>query len=166
MLHVKIFFFVFCCLLCVGCVAQQRRFSFIENKMGSPFQLIFYAKDSMEANHLAKEAFLRVDSLNEIFSDYLPNSSLSQLNANATTGQFYKVPPQLYEIIRTGIRAGHQSGGAFDISIGTLSTVWRQAIRQKTFPAVEDIHLAKKSVYYRGIELDTVNQRIKLPAHM
>ena len=58
--------------------AQLKRFEFSENKMGSPFNIIFYHTDSAEAASLAKECFLIVDSLNNIFSDYSSESEVRQ----------------------------------------------------------------------------------------
>ena len=131
--------------------------------MGSPFGLILYASDSVQANRAAAQAFALVDSLNRIFSDYMPTSSLSQLNATAGSAQYVRPPAPLYTIIRRGIDAGRQSRGAFNIAIRPLSVLWRQAIREKTFPAHEEIQRAKKYADFRNIALDTLNQSVKLP---
>ncbi|MEI9911994.1 MAG: hypothetical protein WDO71_21535 [Bacteroidota bacterium] len=49
--------------------------------MGSPFNLIFYSDDSVKAATLADRSFHLVDSLNLIFSDYIPASELNRLSA-------------------------------------------------------------------------------------
>jgi thiamine biosynthesis lipoprotein len=59
--------------------AQLKRFEFSENKMGSSFNLIFYHTDSAEAVVIAKQCFLIVDSLNNIFSDYSSESEVGKL---------------------------------------------------------------------------------------
>lgn len=134
--------------------------------MGSPFLLIFYAKDSAQAKQLARQAFALVDSLNQVFSDYLPNSSLSQLNATAGSGKYVQPPAPLYEIIHIGLDARRQSRGAFNIAIGPLSIIWREAIRQKTFPSHEKIERAKKYVIERFIHLDALHRTVKLDEGM
>lgn len=131
-------------------------------KMGSPFGLILYAKDSAQANRAARGAFALVDSLNQIFSDYLPTSSLSQLNATAGSGYFVHPPAALYEIIRTSLDARRQSKGAFNIAIGPLSTIWREAIRQKTFPSHEKIQMAKQYVNHSTIHINPVDKTVQL----
>jgi FAD:protein FMN transferase len=134
--------------------------------MGSPFLLIFYAKDSVQASQAARQAFTLVDSLNQIFSDYIPHSSLSRLNATAGSGIFYQPPAALYQIIRTGLDAGRQSHGAFNIAVGPLSILWRAAIRQKHFPAADEIKVAVDYVNRRNILVDTVRHQVQLQEGM
>ena len=73
---------------------QTSRFQFTENKMGSPFGIIFYHTDSAEARLIADQSFELVDSLNLIFSDYDSNSEISRLSAY--TG---KIPQRIYPIL-------------------------------------------------------------------
>ena len=61
-----------------GTAQILKRFEFEEPKMGSPFQIILYSKDSISA-----KAYELVDSLNLIFSDYVAESELNQLSHKA-----------------------------------------------------------------------------------
>ena len=65
--------------------AQLKRFQYSENKMGSPFTIIFYHIDSAEALSTAKECFTIVDSLTNIFSDYSSSSEVGLLSKKQTT---------------------------------------------------------------------------------
>ncbi len=58
---------------------QQQRFVFTEPKMGSPFTIIVYNKDSLYVKAAAVDCFRFVDSMNAIFSDYDSTSELSNL---------------------------------------------------------------------------------------
>ena len=66
--------------------------------MGSPFHLIFFCKDSLQANAAANGSFLLVDSLNKIFSDYISSSELNLLSATAGMDSFVLVSRPLFEI--------------------------------------------------------------------
>src|SRR5215217_72922 len=98
--------------------AQLQRFQATQPKMGSPFNLVFYTKDSAGAPLLAAKAFALVDSLNHIFSDYDKTSELNNLNSTAGSDSFIQVSQPLYDIIKKSIEAANTSRGAFDITMG------------------------------------------------
>src|SRR5947207_1151443 len=76
---------------------QLKRFHFTENKMGSPFNLIFYCNDSLMAVQLSKECFTIVDSLNAIFSDYMEESEINRLTRQPVNKKV-KVSPELFSM--------------------------------------------------------------------
>lgn len=156
------FFFVACLFLCFSATAQVKRYTFSQPKMGSPFGIILYASDSAKANTTAKQAFALVDSLNTIFSDYLDSSELNKLSATAGTDSFVYVSPLLYQIISDSKKAWRKSNGAFDITIGPLSHLWRTARREKRFPTPQEIQLAKSKTGFEKVIIDTLSHRIKL----
>jgi thiamine biosynthesis lipoprotein len=132
--------------------------------MGSPLNLIFYADDSVKAAQLAKASFQLVDSLNTVYSDYLQSSELTLLSKTAGSGAFVPVSPLLYDMLLMSKKAAQKSNGAFDITIGPLSRLWRQARKEKRFPSKDEILLAKKSVGIRNVVIDPVTNEIKLLA--
>src|SRR6476660_9567877 len=97
--------------------AQLKRFEFSEYKMGSSFNIIFYHTDSTEAVILAKECFLIVDSLNNIFSDYSSESEVGKLPLQKNLTDI-KVSDELFAMIRIAKEAWERSGKTFDITIG------------------------------------------------
>src|SRR4030095_13896215 len=92
--------------------AQLKRFQFSENKMGSPFNLIFYHTDSSEAVIIAKECFSIVDSLNNIFSDYSSESEVGKL-ALQTNQNDIKVSDEFFAMIIRSKDAWKRSGKTF-----------------------------------------------------
>lgn len=130
--------------------------------MGSPFHLIFYATDSTTANELATEAFQLVDSLNAIFSDYIDSSELNRLSKTAGSGKAIPVSLPLYNILLQSKNAAQRSQGAFDITIGPLSKLWRTARKSKQFPPASEVQQAKKRVGIRHLLIDTATKTVKL----
>ena len=144
------------------CGFAQTRFQFTATKMGSPFNLVFYADDSTRASQLAKGAFAVVDTLNQVYSDYLPDSELNQLSRSAGKGKAFHVSSPLYSVLQLSQKASKQSKGAFDITIGPLSHLWRKARREKSFPAADSIHEALKKTGFRKLEIDTTTKQVML----
>src|SRR5687767_1435682 len=139
--------------------AQEKRFHFTENKMGSPFNIIFYHTDSSEAVEISKMCFAIVDSLNNIFSDYSPGSEISLLAENAYLKR-QPVSDDLLYILKESKNAWIKSGRVFDISIGTLTGLWRKARKEKRFPSQSEIRKAKQLTGFKKLQTDTVNKTV------
>ncbi|TMI72662.1 MAG: FAD:protein FMN transferase [Bacteroidetes bacterium] len=133
---------------------QLKRFHFTENKMGSPFNLIFYCDDSLRAVQLSKECFTIVDSLNAIFSDYMEESEINRLSKQPASKKV-KVSAELFSMITQSRRAWINSGGTFDITVGALTRLWRKAKKEKRFPEIEEIKQAKKTTGFEKLVIDS-----------
>jgi thiamine biosynthesis lipoprotein len=125
-------------------------------KMGSPFNLIIVSTDSNKANHLALKCYELVDSLNHIFSNYDSSSELSKINASAGLLP-YKMSTAMLDIVQKSQYAYSQSKGAYDISIGPLSSLWRNARKAKLFPEASTVLATKKLV---GLDQVKINKRL------
>jgi len=130
--------------------------------MGSPFTIIFYAADSMQANNLAKNCYYLVDSLNTILSDYDPQSEINHLSEKAGSSSWVGISPVLFEVLQQSAAAWQKTSGAVDITIGPLSKLWRQARRTKNFPKDEEVQKAKAQTGFKNILSDTLHHRVKL----
>ena len=134
--------------------------------MGSPFNIVLYANDSVKASALAAQCFQLVDSLNNIFSDYLPASELNKISATAGNGGTpVPVSPAMLDILLRSKEAYKKSSGTFDITIGPLIKLWRQARKEHTFP--ED-SIIKKTLLLTGfkyIHIDTAAKTVSLTKH-
>jgi thiamine biosynthesis lipoprotein len=130
--------------------------------MGSTFNLIFYASDSLAATFLSDECFSLVDSLNQIFSDYLPASELNKLGATSGQDSFVTVSPFLFSVLKTAKQAGADSKGSFDITLGPLTKLWRAFRREHRFPSMEDVALARQRTGLHYLVMDTLASKVKL----
>ncbi len=140
----------------------QTRFQFQEQKMGTTFRIIFYTRSAQHAGSTAKAAFKKVDELNQIFSDYEADSEVSRLSLAAGNGHRIKVSRELWEVLWTSHLISAKSDGAFDVSIGPLSKLWRRALRRHEFPTDAQIAEAKSKVNYRWIKLYPKSREVKL----
>ena len=136
--------------------AQAGKFSYSEMKMGSPFNIIIVSADSVKANRLARNCFQLVDSLAHIFSNYDSSSELSKINASAGLLP-YKMSTAMLDLVLKAEQAFIQSKGAYDISIGPLSSLWRNARKSKAFPSATSVMATKKIV---GLAQVKINKRL------
>ncbi len=141
--------------------AQLKRFQFTENKMGSSFRIIFYHEDAEAADLVAKECFLIVDSLNMIFSDYSPESEISRL-LQFSPGQSIPVSDELHQILLIAREAWIKSDETFDISMGVLSQLWRNANSENRFPTKKEIRKAKHKTGFDKINISEEAKTITL----
>ena len=137
--------------------AQLKRFQFTENKMGSPFTIIFYCEDSANAGGVAKECFELVDHFNDIFSDYSITSEVGKLSLIPVVKD-QKVSDELFDVILLSKQAWVRSGKTFDVTIGALTQLWRKAKKENRFPTKEEINAAKDQT---GFEHLVINESSK-----
>ena len=130
--------------------------------MGSPFHLVFYAPDSATANTVATAAYHLVDSLNAIFSDYMEESELNALSKTAGSGKFVSVSPLLFDVLARSKQAALSSDGAFSVTIGPLSRLWRRARKTQKFPTKDEVLAAKQKAGIGNLLLDPGTGSVKL----
>ncbi|MFT4030896.1 MAG: FAD:protein FMN transferase [Siphonobacter sp.] len=156
--------FVFILALCIGgsTLAQSKKLVFQEPKMGSMFTIQVWADDSLKASMAARQAFAVADSLNLIFSDYLPDSELNQLNETAGSGQAVSVSPHLWAILEVSKTAWARSKHTFDITVGQLTQLWRKSRKSKELPDKNTLQTALATVGGQYMILNDSDHRVQL----
>ena len=154
------------CFLGHPAVAQPTptltRFTFQRGLFGTQFVAILYATDSTAAQRAYNAVSARMDSLNQIMSDYLDGSEINLLSATAGQNRFVPVSPTLFDVLTKAKTIARTSGGRFDFTIGPLSQLWRRAVRRGEFPTARQRRTARQSVGYQFVEMDSVTQSVRL----
>ncbi len=140
---------------------QLKRFSYVEPHMGTKFKVILYAPDEATANAAAKAAFERVTALDGIMSDYRPASELMQLCQKAG-GEPVKVSDELFTVLKTARDVWKASDGAFDVTVGPVVKLWRQARKTKQMPDKDELKKALELVGTDKMQLDEKEHTVKL----
>ncbi|MGZ8901805.1 MAG: FAD:protein FMN transferase, partial [Limisphaerales bacterium] len=125
-------------------------------------RMVLYAKSEAEAQNAATAAFARVKQLNEILSDYDPDSELSKLSRTSGSGQRVKVSEDLWFVLSRAQEMAERSGGAYDITVGPVVNLWRKARREKKLPDADRLAEARKAVGYQNLRLDPKGQTAEL----
>ena len=155
----KLFFFLLLFLQVFISVAQENRYTYSMQKMGSPFNLVIYADTKQIADSAAQESFKLVDSINIVCSDYDSSAELYKLQF-AAVGKPIKVSSMLMELLCTSSQAYKDANGSFDITVGPLSRLWRNARKSQIFPTATAIKEARKCIGFNKVQLDSSAQTI------
>jgi thiamine biosynthesis lipoprotein len=137
------------------------RFEFSEPHMGTTFRLVVYAHDQALANQAARAAFARVAELDTCLSDYKQTSELMQLCQKAG-GPPVPVSDDLFRVLDYAQTVSRMSDGAFDVSVGPLTRLWRLSRRTHQMPDPEKLATARSLVGYQNIKIDAKNRTVQL----
>lgn len=137
------------------------RFAFSEPHMGTRFKIILYAPEESAAKKAAQMAFERIKALDGCLSDYRDSSELMRLCKKAGSGPVH-VSDDLFFVLSQGQEVSRRSHGAFDMTVGPLTRLWRRARRSRQLPDPEELVKARALVGYERMHLDPKAQTVKL----
>jgi thiamine biosynthesis lipoprotein len=137
------------------------RFEFQQPHMGTMARVVLYAADEDAARALSRRAFARIAELDARLSDYRDTSELMEVCRGAG-GPPRRVSEDLFRVLDAAYRWSERTGGAFDVTIGPVSHVWRRARAEKQPPSVSALEEARRLVGYRSLELDAQERTVRL----
>jgi len=154
----------------VSLAAAEQRYSRTEIHMGVEFEVVLYAADEAQAGAALSKAMARIAALDTALSDYELESELSRLSATSQTIDArsaagfptVKISDDLWTVLAKCQEISRASGGAFDVTIGPLTKLWRRARRQKELPDRELLAAARAAVGYRFLKLDPAAKTAQL----
>jgi thiamine biosynthesis lipoprotein len=129
--------------------------------LGSPFEITVVANDTVQANRYEDMAIAEVKRIENLISDWIPTTPLSQINQNAGK-QAVKVPLELIELIERAIKISKLTDGAFDISYASMDRIWKFDGSMKEMPSPEAIKKSVEKVGYENIIIDKEKQTVFL----
>jgi thiamine biosynthesis lipoprotein len=91
--------------------------------MGSTYTIDLYGTDRIRMEDAADTAFDEARRIDQMLSNYKPDSELSQVNRRAAEGPV-KVSQEFFDLLARCMEYSRQSEGAFDITVGPLMRVW------------------------------------------
>jgi thiamine biosynthesis lipoprotein len=124
---------------CLRAEPALKRFEFQRAEMGSVMKIDLYAADEAIASKAADAAFARVEALNQVCSDYIPDSELIRL----CRAREMPVSDDLLNVITRGLDIAQRTSGAFDITCGHYTNLWRRAKRKGVLPDAAQLAKAR-----------------------
>ncbi len=121
--------------------------------MFTTFRISLHAETKAQAEAAADAAFKRIAALNAVFSDYEPNSELMQL-CNAGPNKPFKASDDLFDIVSRSLELSRLTDGAFDITCGNLTHLWRRTKRTHKLPPADRLQQALAATDWRAVQLD------------
>lgn len=129
--------------------------------LGSPFEMTVVAKDTIQANIYIDMAVAEVKRIENLISDWIPTTQISQVSKNAGI-QPVKVDKEVYDLVQRALKISQLTSGAFDISYASMDKIWKFDGSMKAMPTPEAIKQSVARIGYQKIVLDAKAQTIYL----
>lgn len=135
-------------------VDELKRLEYRQRHMGMQVRLVLYAANEPAADRAASAAFDRIAQLENVLSRWRDASELNQLCARAGEGPV-SVSEDLFAVLRQAQALSRRSDGAFDITVGPLVALWREARETHRLPEPEVLQQARERVGWQKLQLDS-----------
>jgi len=127
--------------------------------MGSAYSIAVYGYDREAMATAVTAAFDEVRLLDNMLSNYKPDSEWSEVNREAAQHPV-PVSSELFGLLAACLDYSRQSQGAFDISVGPLMKVWGFYKGTGHLPHRAEVMAAMQYVGYQHVRLDSANQTV------
>lgn len=147
----------FTTFISVGQIAHKRKLSML----GSPFEVTVVANDTIKANEYIDLAVADVKRIENLISDWIPTTQISEINRNAGIKPV-KVDIEVFELVERAIKISQITNGAFDISYASMDKIWKFDGSMKVMPTEEAIKRSVAKIGYKNIILNPKDHTIFL----
>lgn len=152
-----VFFLLSISVLSFGQITHKRKYSLL----GSPFEITVVAKDTIQGNGYAKIAVSEVKRIENLISDWIPTTPISQINQNAGL-KATKVNDEVFQLVSRALNVSKLTSGAFDISYASMDKIWKFDGSMTTMPSPEEIKKSVERIGYEKVILDPEKSTIFL----
>jgi thiamine biosynthesis lipoprotein len=128
--------------------------------MGTFFSIAAYGRDSQVLQDSIARAFVEIDRLDDLMSNYKPGSELSNINREAIR-QPVVITPELFNLLERSVRYSEETDGAFDVTVGPLMKSWGFFRGWGRLPEKAELSDWLDRIGYRHVKLDTASRTIK-----
>jgi FAD:protein FMN transferase len=130
------------------------------NAMGTTFTIDAYGVNLGALESATEQAFDDARKLDQMLSNYIPDSELSQVNRRAAQSPV-RVSREFFDIVKDCIRYSRLSEGTFDITVGPLMKIWGFYKGTGHLPHQAEIRTAQATVGFRLVNLDEPNSTVR-----
>jgi thiamine biosynthesis lipoprotein len=146
-------FFSFILILHPPSSQSSNLFKYHQVAMGTVIEITLIADDEEAANKASLQAFQEIKRIETLMSPWLDSSDVTRINRSAGKERV-KVSPETFEVIQKAQEISELSEGGFDITIGPLTELWREARKKTIPPSIEDVKEKLGLVNFKNIETD------------
>ena len=139
-----------------------QRFREVRPALGSTFEILAYAPDERSAGEAFGAAFARVEEISGIFSVFDSESEVLRLVRQAPMSAPVAISPELAQVLEYSLGLSQQTEGAFDVTVGPLTRLWRRTRRLRELPSAPRLAEARAAVGAHLVELDPEQQTLRL----
>ncbi len=143
--------------------AEIQQYQYTQLHLGVQVRILVFAEKETVAQEAARSAFQRIATLEDIFSNYRPTSELSHL-VTTSYNKSSKVTKELFMVLRESIGFSKETAGAFDVTVGPFTDLWRKSRQQGRLPSPDTLAVLQNRVGWPLIVLNEEEQSILLKA--
>jgi thiamine biosynthesis lipoprotein len=129
--------------------------------MGVRATAVVYAPSQDIARASAGAAFDRIAALEDVMTDYRPDSELMRLCDQAGQGPV-KVSDDLLRVLAAAEAFSKMTDGSFDVTVGPLVRMWRKSRQEERLSPPEEVNAAKQVVGWKLVRLDAAASTVEL----
>ena len=141
---------------------QPRRFARERLQMGTRFELVVYGVDEAKAAKALEAAHARIAALNGVFSDWDPESELMRRCRAARPGKVMPASETLVTLLARAQDFAKLSDGAFDVTVGPFTRLWRRSRQLGQLPPKAVLDEARARVGWRQLKVDPEARTLRL----
>ncbi len=150
------------CKIQASKLREQEEFRYEDSRvsMACTYTIAVYGTDSRQLPLVVNAAFEEVDRIDQLMSNYNPDSPLSQINKNASK-EPVTVEPELFNFLQLCVYYSRESDGAFDITVGPLMKAWGFFRGEGRIPWFFELWNVKRKVGYQHLILDPKGRTVQ-----
>lgn len=146
------------CAAVFGAQGPERRAPMVrveasDEAMGTTFSVVLYGGDRAAIERAARAALDEAIRLDNLLSNYKPDSEWSALNREAGRRPVV-VSAELFDVLAASLAYSRATDGAFDITVGPLMRAWGFFRGEGALPDHATIERARANVGSRHLRLD------------
>lgn len=157
----KLLILILFCIVIItmsACTKTEKVYEEQAFKMDTIMNLKAYGSKAEKA---IKEAYSRIDEIEQMASAQISTSDVSRINEMAGI-EYVQVQPEIIKMLITAIHYSELSEGAFDITVGPLIKLWGIGTENEGIPSVSEIQEALALVGYKNISIKEEDSSVML----
>jgi thiamine biosynthesis lipoprotein len=126
---------------------------FQHRAMATMFEIMIAGEEFAFAEGAARAAFEEIDRIEQELSRYSPNSDITRIN-DLGPHRSARVGLDAFQCLKLSIRYWGETGGAFDVTVGSLMECWVAKDKSLRHPTADEIARAVERTGMGSLELD------------
>jgi thiamine biosynthesis lipoprotein len=130
-------------------------------QMGTVISITVVGAETPVMRQAVEDAFDEIDRLEQLLSEWRPDSEISRINA-AAGEQAIEVSPDTLAVIEAGIAISRWSDGAYDLTWAALRGMYKFQPGDETVPDPTEVKNRLPLIDWRKIDVDASARTVKL----
>ena len=134
---------------------------FHHRAMATVFEIMIAEEEPAFAGGAARAAFEEIDRIEQELSRYSANSDIARINNLEPHGST-RVGLNTFECLRLSVLYWEETGGAFDVTLGSLMECWVAQDKSLRHPTPDEVAKAVERTGMASLELDAASMAVRV----